>query len=615
MPVELPTEKAVRVALGRLVAHGVDSVWLPDVQPLFKLPAVEEKLAELGEDRAADALRAVLETAVGYLGQSQYRSLLTIVLGLDPAYEHLTAGEKRRIAGQEFRGGERPVSAGTIRQHHEPRALDELAAMLVSARLAEGEDLARDSLELTEAGTLALEWHPSVHREWAGESLVFWGLSVGGYRRRDVLGRIPEAMSRAGVSSWSIYELIGVFDLLIRAWIPAGAREMDVRSELQTALVDRLKLIEVFSVEEVVSSAPWGARDGSLRTPSAEVLSRPPPSSEIDRLNRGDRDVELDHYEALDIVARPKAQRGIGFFVALRLDGHVLSLWDARQSLDRRIIDVVRDARKHISDVSIYKGSGFANFLIHGRARLQRFTSLYPALIEPLSEVAPFADLRVNTFVMSSLFALAQEESMRPVGSPPTERDFAELLEQGEERAVEIKAAAFTEPWAAKARGGAHDSLPWSHRASDQLIAAITSFLNTDDGVVVIGALERSAVERNPDLSESPILRGAPSVGDYLVTGIDHEMDKGRDWYLRRLSAFCADSIVPSAMPFLQIQFEMIGDRTVCVVRVRDVSAAGTWFYCKPHKGETKFVVRADSTITSLEGPSADQYKLAKPRG
>jgi hypothetical protein len=62
----------------------------------------------------------------------QHRDLLRFVLGLDPTTRDLSAMERRRIAGERFRGGTKPVSAGTIRTYHEPRALDELAAILIS---------------------------------------------------------------------------------------------------------------------------------------------------------------------------------------------------------------------------------------------------------------------------------------------------------------------------------------------------------------------------------------------------------------------------------------------------------------------------------------------------
>jgi hypothetical protein len=54
------------------------------------------------------------------------------VLNLDGAYPGTSVEERRRIAGESFRGGEEPVKASTIRQHHEKRALDRLTEMLLA---------------------------------------------------------------------------------------------------------------------------------------------------------------------------------------------------------------------------------------------------------------------------------------------------------------------------------------------------------------------------------------------------------------------------------------------------------------------------------------------------
>jgi hypothetical protein len=59
-----------------------------------------------------------------------YAELLTVVLGLDEQY--LGRPGARAIAGVGFRGGHTPVGAGTIRQHHEPKALDELSESLLA---------------------------------------------------------------------------------------------------------------------------------------------------------------------------------------------------------------------------------------------------------------------------------------------------------------------------------------------------------------------------------------------------------------------------------------------------------------------------------------------------
>ncbi len=620
MTAELPSEKAVRGALARLITHGVESIWLPDIQPLFELPAVKAKLSELGEDHAAEALRAVLEGAIGDMGQSQYRSLLTIVLGLDPQYEDLQAGAKREIAGQKFRGGARPVSAGTIRQHHEPRALDELARLLVStgSRSSFGANASVDAWDPPELLGQALEWHPHLHRRWAGEQLTFWRLSLAGYRRGEAAERIRGVMRQVDVRSWAAFELLGVFDVLVSAWVPARAVEWDIRSGLFAEFGGGLELVDSFVVDQIISHWAWAAADGSLRLPPAEVLAQPLASGEIDQLNRGGQELDLGHYQALNIVSRPPVARGIGFFVALGLQGHALVLSAAHRNLEDQIVKVVRDASQGaFSELSIYQGSGFSNFLIHGSVSAESFSDLNQLLVR-LADVEPSASPRINTFVTSSPFPLAREESMPGGRTLPEDQSIVQLLKQGESGRLEIKASAFTDLH----RLGEHSSAsrgshpPRSPQVAHGLAATVTALLNTDGGTVVIGALDRQALEKHPNLMESAIATDAPRVDHYLVTGIDYEMENGIDSFERRLRDLFAQAVEPSPMRFLQIRFETVGDRTACIVRALGAESADAarWFYCKSQSGEMSFVVRDGSVIRTLEGPSADEYKASRPR-
>ncbi len=566
---------------------------------------------KLGDGHEGEALRAVLEDAIASLGQSQYRSLLTIVLGLDPEHERMTAGEKRRVAGQEFRRGERTVSAGTIRQYHEPKALDELAATLVSASsVSSGLSVGADE------GQPVVKWHPHLRQRWAGESLVFWRLSLRAYRRPDSLQGIREAMHRAGVRAWSVYELFGPFDLMVRAWIPAGSIESDVRAGLLSEFGARVDLADGFGVNRVVSDWRWAARDGSLERPSPELLSRGLPASDVERLNRGDQDLDFKRYEALNLVRRPPKASGIGFFVALGFEGNALLRSGTRQGVEQGIVEVVnRASREGVSHLSIYEGSGFADFLVHGSVLPRDFSSLYPVLIQPLGELTPFENHRINTLIASSAPALAREEALSGGESPRRDERAVELLQQGESDHLEVKSAAFTALPSPEGKGTREEPRR-SHLVIDALMTAIAAFLNADGGQVVIGASEKSAVKRRPRLAEHSIVAGAPAVGDYLVTGIDHESE-GTDWYETGLFRLCKELIEPDPMPYLRVRFEEIDGRTLCVVGARgdEAAASGMWFYCKPRKGEVRFVVRIGTLCTALQGPDADEYKRANPRG
>lgn len=124
----------IRDALRRLAAHGAKPYWLNEVgQPLLRLRQVRHRAAEMGSDVAPEkAAVEVLRDAAKELPRSQ-RTIVMIVLGLDEQYLGMTAKDRRQLAGERFREGTRPVSWGTIRQYHEPKAMDRLASTLLES--------------------------------------------------------------------------------------------------------------------------------------------------------------------------------------------------------------------------------------------------------------------------------------------------------------------------------------------------------------------------------------------------------------------------------------------------------------------------------------------------
>lgn len=107
---------------------------IDDCRELLALRCVQER-AERGAratpEELFEALAAYLEHAVGKLDKFQHRRLLTIVLAIDESYRGTTAKHRRTKAGELFRGADsEPVTAGNIRQHHEPKAIAALADIM-----------------------------------------------------------------------------------------------------------------------------------------------------------------------------------------------------------------------------------------------------------------------------------------------------------------------------------------------------------------------------------------------------------------------------------------------------------------------------------------------------
>jgi hypothetical protein len=87
-------------------------------------------------DDFSDAVREYLEEALGKEIEPHNRVILEVVLGLGDdkwrgqEWRKLSAMKRREEAGRLFRSEEGVVQAGTIRQLHEPRAREELAAII-----------------------------------------------------------------------------------------------------------------------------------------------------------------------------------------------------------------------------------------------------------------------------------------------------------------------------------------------------------------------------------------------------------------------------------------------------------------------------------------------------
>jgi hypothetical protein len=128
---------AIRKALGRLCTRGVAPWWVREkAEVLIRLRCVAARARESanadGEVDEVESLVEILRELVESIDNKPHKRILRIVLDLDRQYTALTAGQRRAVAGREFRGGDHPVTAETIRQVHEKAALDRLTIMLVA---------------------------------------------------------------------------------------------------------------------------------------------------------------------------------------------------------------------------------------------------------------------------------------------------------------------------------------------------------------------------------------------------------------------------------------------------------------------------------------------------
>lgn len=147
---EVPDQGAIRDVLGQLSAMP-RGWWIVDNgQLLMGLDCTQRcvRPKPTSEEDYADAVRSYLDIAVGKVASRQHRVILEVVLGLgdekwrSQEWRSKSLGKRREEAGRLFRGAEGGVKGGTIRQIHEPRAIEELAAIVWhDEKVARGESI------------------------------------------------------------------------------------------------------------------------------------------------------------------------------------------------------------------------------------------------------------------------------------------------------------------------------------------------------------------------------------------------------------------------------------------------------------------------------------------
>ncbi|MFZ1153509.1 MAG: hypothetical protein WAN93_01250 [Solirubrobacteraceae bacterium] len=126
-------EQEVRQALGRLCTKGLIPWWVRDqADVLLNLRCVVDRAqASEGRQDQVEALVEILRELIGRIRHQSHGEILWIVLGFETDCANMSVEERRKLAGEKFRDGMKPVKSSTIRQHHEKKALDRLTKMLL----------------------------------------------------------------------------------------------------------------------------------------------------------------------------------------------------------------------------------------------------------------------------------------------------------------------------------------------------------------------------------------------------------------------------------------------------------------------------------------------------
>src|ERR1700755_1194010 len=242
-----------------------------------------------------------------------------------------------------------------------------------------------------------MQWHPEAHKQWAHERLVFWRLGFyPTYRRDDVLEALDLICARHGISGRTIYEVFGIYDLLLRFWLPESAATETVDLDIKRTLASfHLELCDHFEVELIDRLGFWwtGARAPAPSDPDDDlqvspkqpaggglkvaVLEPRPNHYELSRINKlverfnsgaiNLEEVEFDDLAA-DLLDRKvlgvrESESGIKFTMVVSTSGATASRYTAMESLGSVLVEILERAEA-VNERSLYRGTGFGRFMI-----------------------------------------------------------------------------------------------------------------------------------------------------------------------------------------------------------------------------------------------------------
>lgn len=464
--------------------------------------------------------------------------------------------------------------------------------------------------EPVDSGEQIYVWHHELHERWGKERLYFWRLAFFPTYDREQIASAIEAVMRANdVRSFALYETLGLYDLVLRIWLPVSKNFQDFERDLHTELQgEQLEVMDVFTVGSVVRHWPW------LKTGDAVEMIRPeealeggPPSDEdIRRGNeaaRGRDEITADDYvNNRKLLAACRPHDGIKFIIVVTATAQLTTL-RARDKLREALEKILIDAGDRVSG-SLYEGSGFGQFLILGGVPINGFDRIATDLIDPIiaADLGAHYGARPYTYVCAGTKNPIDFKDALPVDATESRLSpsVRELLEGDEGQTLEVKSSAFV---------NVHRWLQGAVREPDDtvfasgVVRAVVGMLNAEGGEVVIGALETERF-RDFDLEQFPV------VGDYSCIGVDIEFGivaSNWDKYSLRLGSKLNAAIEPPPTGLITIERDEVEGKSLAILRVRATS--GTWYYVKD---DPRLFVREGNATKVASGPEADAYREAK---
>jgi len=465
-------------------------------------------------------------------------------------------------------------------------------------------------------------WHRRLHEEWANERLYFWRLAFyPTYVDHRVREGILQAFDDHSVRSYAMYELFGLYDVILRAWLPTRVTQTIFQETLERRLAaQHIQACDMFSVGDILRHWPW-TQPGS-KSPDSPFVVQVKSDEWIEignRLAEGEDGLDSTEYKNTGALAECRHLSGIKFVVVVTSSSQLLTV-DARGFLRSQLEEISDRAAvtDGLDEISLYEGAGFCQFLLLGKVSTESFFLLRTKIIDEINNVGAgqWFGARTYTYVSAvETLPLFQEQILTATSAGAVSgKSIETYLEKEESQELEVKASAFVDinQWVYTGKCAASESI-----TNEGILRAIVGMLNASGGTIIVGALER---KRFPDWQQNDRLQALPCVGDYLCCGIEVDL-QGRDWdsYARKIQQIINQRIQPPPTGLVTVvraheDTEALGNMQFCVISVQETDRE--WFYMQViPDGPDRYLVRFGNETQELSGPVADGYKRSRPRG
>ncbi|MEW6607860.1 MAG: ATP-binding protein [bacterium] len=457
-------------------------------------------------------------------------------------------------------------------------------------------------------------WHYDIHKKFK-ENLLYILLGfLPVYKRDEIFPQIRDFLKENQISSYCIYEIYGIYDILVRIWLPQKISPLNFLGELENELkyLYCTKAIPFVVKENPIHWKWWSSEKDQIDSPSSQDISN---LSEdiIKNLDKGNLSKEtmksLKEQNILRILDK-KSFEGIKFFIVI--PPPMIGEWPT-SATTQRIIDKLKILLTKIMEItepSIYVGSGFAWLLVKGKISFSEYLKLNDFIQEISKTGVEEFNIRAYTYFVTNVTSpyYIEKEGISSLSLGISEKfEITDYLNKEENGEFEVKGSLCfdIDRWC---RDENYKGELSNEIAINGVLKSIVGFLNAKGGIILVGVLEKERYRDVLEKSNNPLSK-LPQVKNRIVSGINREYgSKAWDVFSRKLTDLIREHIGREVSAMVTVQRYTYKDIDLCLIQV---PKGKIWYYLD----ETQFYVRRSNSTILLEGYDMDLYKESFYRG